>query len=380
MFAASEHVPLSAANPTRIALARRRRGLTMSALAESCGVSAKTVTAWEHGTGSPSDEALRRLESAVAFPRDFFFGPDLEEVPLEGASFRSLSTMTARQRDRALSAGALAFALSDWIADRFTLPPARVPDLPGRDPEVAAEMVRAAWGLGYEPIGNVVHLLEAHGVWVFSLAEETANVDAFSVWRGEEPYVFLNTQKSGEHSRLDAAHELGHLVLHRGHGGPRGRECEREAQRFGAALLMPRDGLLATVPARPSLNQLIDLKKPWRVSVAALLYRLNALGALSEWQARQLWIDLSKSGYRRREPEGIPQETSQLLSKVLKALRAEGIARADVARQLGIYGVDLSALMFGLVLGSADGRKVASAVGDSRMLEPKAFEPLRRVK
>jgi hypothetical protein len=57
---------------------------------------------------------------------------------------------------------------------------------------------------------------------VFSLALDAAEVDAFSMWRQSTPYVFLNTKKSAEHGRFDAAHELGHLVLHR-HGSPRVR-------------------------------------------------------------------------------------------------------------------------------------------------------------
>ena len=54
------------------------------------------------------------------------------------------------------------------------------------------------------------------------MAENTVTVDAFSVWREYTPYIFLKLMKTAEHSRFDAAHELGHLVLHR-HGGPKGR-------------------------------------------------------------------------------------------------------------------------------------------------------------
>ena len=55
----------------------------------------------------------------------------------------------------------------------------------------------------------MLHVLEAKGVRVFSLAENTRNVDAFSSWREERPFVFLNMQKTAERSRFDAAHELG---------------------------------------------------------------------------------------------------------------------------------------------------------------------------
>src|ERR1700693_4393291 len=92
-------------------------------------------------------------------------------------------------------------------------------------------------------------------VFLFSLAENTRNVDAFSCWRNGEPYVFLNTFKSTEHSRFDAAHELAHLVLHK-HGGPnQGRAAELEAHAFASSFLMPRDDVLATIPFVTSIKR-----------------------------------------------------------------------------------------------------------------------------
>src|SRR5260363_245495 len=84
-------------------------------------------------------------------------------------------------------------------------------------------------------------------VRVFSLSLDTTDVDAFSLWRQRTPFIFLNTRKSAEHARFDAAHELGHLVLHR-HGSPQGREAEKEADTFASAFLMPRATLLTQVP------------------------------------------------------------------------------------------------------------------------------------
>lgn len=365
--------PSADLTPSRLTLARKRRGLTMAALAAACGVTPRTVTAWEAGAAHPSRDALKAMSTALAFPMDFFSGPDLDEVPLEGASFRSLSTMTARQRDRALAAGTLAFALSDWIDERFRVPPVDVPELLDVDPEIAADMLRATWHLGLKPISSMIRLLESHGVRVFSLKEETTRVDAFSVWRDTTPFVFLNTLKSAEHSRMDAAHELGHLVLHRGHGGPRGRECERQAQRFASAFLLPRESVIAVAPRSPSLQQLLVLKRPWKVSVSALLYRLNMLELLTEWRNRQLWIELSERGYRRFEPEGIPGETSQLLTKVFGALRNEGVSRAEIARQLKIEVEDLEALISHLVVVSLQG-------GSSRPTGASSQPSLRRIK
>ena len=115
----------------------------------------------------------------------------------EAASFRSLTAMSARERDAALSAGALAYLFSDWVAQRFNLPKPALPDSSFEaNPEAAAHAVRQQWGLGQQPVSDMVKLLESKGARVFSLSENTKNVDAFSCWRDSTPYVFLNTFKS----------------------------------------------------------------------------------------------------------------------------------------------------------------------------------------
>ncbi|WP_315707351.1 MULTISPECIES: hypothetical protein [unclassified Bradyrhizobium] len=63
------------------------------------------------------------------------------------ASFRSLSSMTAKERDAALASGSLAYLLSDFISERFNLPEPKIIDLSHeRDPAAAARIVRQAWG------------------------------------------------------------------------------------------------------------------------------------------------------------------------------------------------------------------------------------------
>jgi Zn-dependent peptidase ImmA (M78 family) len=275
-----------------------------------------------------------------------------------------MSKMTARQRDTALGSAAIALLLNRWIEQRFTLP---APDLPTFDvpvdPEGAAEAVRQHWGLGERPIKNTIHLLESRGIRVFSLAIDASEVDAFSMWFEGRAFVFLNTRKSGERSRFDAAHELGHLVLHR-HGTPNGREAEREADAFASALLMPARSVYAHAPRVATLQQLIDLKRLWMVSVSALTYRMHSLGLLSEWHYRQLFRQISARGYRTGEPNAIRREVSQVLHKVFAALREEGVTKHDIAADLQVHPTDINELVFGLVLTSLEGNAARGGRSD----------------
>jgi Zn-dependent peptidase ImmA (M78 family)/DNA-binding XRE family transcriptional regulator len=335
--------------PSRLTLARKRRGLTLVQLGAATQVSVRSLSAYENGRQLPTVDTLRRLAVALDVPLDFLEAGDVDEIPVDAISFRAISKLTAGQRDTARGAGRIALMLAEWIETRFELPVSDVPSLPTLDPETAAEVVRARWGLGVKPLGNVVRLLEAHGVRVFSLAADCAAVDAFSfVWR-QTPYVLLNTAKSGERGRFDATHELGHLVLHSEHRVPHGPDAEQEANRFAAAFLMPRASVLAQGLAHSGIDRIIAAKQIWRVAAMALTHRLHELDLLTDWGYRTACVDLSRRGYRTGEPGGIPRETSHLLERVFHALRADHVSPADIARDLHITPAELNRHVFGLV-------------------------------
>lgn len=336
-------------NRSRLTLARKRRGMTKVQLAEAAGIATRTLTAYEAGERIPSDEAASSLAVALNFPDEFFSADDIDAPSAEAATFRAYSTMTAGQRDQALGAGGLAIELSRWIDERFRLPAVDLPELSRHDPETAAADVRAAWGLGQRPIRNMLHLLESKGVRAYSLSLDCLAVDAFSLWRDGIPYVFLNTQKSGERSRMDCSHELGHLVLHR--DTPLGvKEMEDEARRFGAAFLMPREDVLAQITGLVTVRNLITWKHRWGVSVTALAHRVHELELVNDWQYRQLCMQMSQQRYRTDEPEPAPRETSQVLAKVFDALRREGFTKRDIASELHVRETDLQSAVFGLVV------------------------------
>lgn len=338
-------------NPTRLSFARGRRGWTKTFLAKQLGVESRSIRGYESGEYVPETERLELIANLLRFPVPFFFGDDLPVIGEHTASFRSMSKMSAALRNSALGSGTVAFLLNDWIEQRFNLPQSDIPDLSDLSPEDAATTLRRMWGLGEAPIRNMIHLLESRGIRVYSLAIEAREVDAFSVWHNNQPFVFLNTFKSAEHSRFDAAHELGHLVRDRHsmlHGEAHSPEMEREANAFASALLMPKESVIAHKPTFPTLLNLIERKRIWGVSLAATAFRMNQLCLLTEWTYRNLCIQIAKNGYRTKEPSPMPAERSQVLAKVFDALRSEGLHTSDIAQELMLLPEDIDNLTFGL--------------------------------
>ena len=336
-------------NHKRLLLARRRRRLTGKALAERAGLSAITISRLENGENEPDEGSVIRLAQALNYPPTFFSDDDPEELDTSAVSFRSLTKMSAKEREAAVAAGALGLQLNDWVEREFTLPKPNFLDLSYEtDPEVAARSMRQHWALGERPIGSMLGLAEVNGARVFSLSEDTASVDAFSFWRTDKPFVFLNNFKTAEHSIFDTAHEIGHLVMHR-HGGPQpSKAAEREANAFASAFLMPARDVRASIPRFITVDIIIRAKKRWRVSAMALAYRLHTLRLLTDWQYKSICIELGKRGFRSSEPHGVDREESRVWQKILRQLWAERKTKTDIADAMNIPLDELESLIWGL--------------------------------
>jgi Zn-dependent peptidase ImmA (M78 family) len=339
-------------NPERVELVRLRLGLTKIGFAEQLGVDRKALQRFE-GKESDLPEASReRLLEISGYPEAFFEKGSPEYPNPAGVSFRSLRSLTAGSRNAAMAAGALAFEFDDWITSKYDLPAHTLVPTRHAQPAQAAMYLRAQWGIGARPIGNMLNLLESRGLRVFSLVEETRHLDAYSLWRNDKPYIFLNTLKTAERSRFDAAHELGHLILHR-HTGSSHPRAEIEADEFASAFLMPAEDVLAEIRIVRSLDEIVRKKQRWGVSTAALAYTLHKMGKITDWHYRGYCIALGKIG-RDVEPRPMPKETSQVWSKILTDLWRQGTSLSRLADKLCIPERELNSLLFGIAAAPAE--------------------------
>lgn len=335
----------------RLKMARFRRKLSGKGLAEAAGVTSVTVSKAENGH-QPEPDTIERLARALEYPLDFFFMEKPETLETKSVSFRSLKKMSAAERNASLAAGSIGIAFYDWIDQRFNLPTPDLIDLSKERerPEVAARLLRQHWGIGDRPIGSLLKLYESKGIRVLSLSENTPNVDAYSYWAGEHPYMFLNQKKTAERSNFDSAHELAHLVLHfhAGRESAHIEDAEKQADRFASAFLMPEADIKSSFGHVYSASQIIKAKGRWKVSAMALATRLHGLGMLTDWNYRSIIIELGQRGYRKGEPLGVERETSTVLAKVLAALWKNGITRATIAKELNLPWEEIETLIFDL--------------------------------
>ncbi len=355
---------LESFNINRLKYARKYRGLSIKALSEAVGVTPRTLSSIENGHSSIKSiqKSISEIHKCLKFPEDFFFQDNITSLDIETVSFRSLARMSATIRDKCLCSGGLSLELMHYINSVIQLPEIDIPDLSNDTPEAAAGVIRDEWGIGEKSIRNMVHLMESKGVRVFSLYDKSTDIDAYSFWKDDEPYVFLNMNKSVERGRFDAAHELGHIIMHK-HGGPTGKEAETQANSFASSLLMSEGSVKAKTDSFMTLDDLINAKRYWLVSASALVRRMKDVSILTDWQYRSLNIELSKRGYLKKEPNPLEQrETSKLLPMIFKLLKEDGITKHHIAKKLYVSSKDIDSLMFGLTITGVEGGKADNCV------------------
>ncbi len=320
--------------------ARDLRRLTQAELAsqaakvgQGASLTGAAVSQFELGDAVPSVATLQALSLALDVDPMFLVDrPEDREVELP-AFFRSLRAAPARERKHARIIVQLIHRLAAVLDEHIGLPDRQLPECPcdpfdqedrRLDAEDAAAEVRSAWGLGPGPVPNVVSALETHGVICARLGIVENRIDAFSVNFAAHPVVVLSTEKDKwDRSRFDAAHELGHLVMHDGAAGV--PEAEKQAHEFAAAFLMPAQDIADQLPARADWPRYLALKGQWGVSLGALLMRARTLEVMSERTYVSAQKTLSARGWRRHEPGDGEIEQAQLLSEALQRARKRRI-------------------------------------------------------
>ena len=341
----------------RLTLAREFRGLRKTELADAATLSPAAISQYEAGEMSPKPEALARLAFALRVPIEFLrphgVVPRIEEHEVH---FRRLRSTRTIDRRRVLARTKLLVELAGSLQNYVELPEVTLPrsfalSADGeRSPariEAIAEAVRDDWALGLGPISHTLRLLEGKGVLVTRLRADTEDLDAFSLWISLRPFVVLSSDKQdAARSRFDAAHELGHLLLHPDDPDPTNRALEVEAHGFASAFLMPRAAIASELPPTVDWDAYLALKGRWKVSVQALLRRARDVGRMTDAQYRRAITTLSARGWRTREPgDAGPVEEPHVLPTALTIALQEDATPEVLAEPLRLGTQDFLSLL-----------------------------------
>ena len=325
----------------RVRLARCFAGLTLGELGHRIGgVSAQYVHNLENGVKTPTPHLLDAIGQVCGFEPRFFFGPQLVEFRDEECHFRRRQSTPVSVRNRMLAHGTIFGQLVAYFDANLSLPPLNVPSLPTRtseDIERAAEWCRSEWDLGHDrPIASMVRTLENAGVVVTSFAGAAEKVDAFSRSPGRAVVVLNSDKDSTSRSRFDSAHELAHLVMHRGMVTG-DEQSERQADAFASAFLLPRVGVVREFPRGRALDwpRIRAFKKRWGASLAATLRRAYDLQLIDAAEYQRGYKYLSAKGWRKNEPDEPPREPPEIVPMCIERMRKKGVSTRELAGTFG---------------------------------------------
>lgn len=332
-------------NNERLVQIRKARGISSGGLADMVGVSQPAISQYENGTHLPKQQTVDDLARVLNVPVGFFFKNISIEKPAN-LFYRSMSSATKSSRLTSEAKYEIALELIEYLLNYFDFPKLNLPDLEVPENfkkldsikiETLANQLREFWNLGVGPISNMTRTLESNGIVVWRTMLEAETQDAFSEFRYPHPVVILSSDKDNYfRSRFDAAHELGHLILHKNvnqstlNTSKDFRIIEDQAHLFAAAFLLP-----ATSYAKDLWNISIDafrsLKPRWNGSIAMQIMRVKQLGLVAEQEEKRLWINLSRRKWRKSEPldDSTAVEKPSLISNSIKMLIENGVRTRD---------------------------------------------------
>lgn len=308
-------------NPKMITVARESRGLTQLELAEKLHLSTSQMSRIEQDFTEVGEQHLKALSSVLNYPESFFYQegenlpPALALRKRNKVAQKVMLPIEAEVNIYRLNIEKLLKAMTD--AD-FQLP-VFDPEKLG-SPAESARRLRKLWKVEKGAIFNLTQLLEDNGFYVIAFDFNTERVDGMSiVANGTRPVVFSNKRSLGDRQRFTLAYELGHLVMHLQTNPSFTRDISHEANEFAAEFLMPEKDIKADFKDGVTINLLADLKRKWKVSMQALLYRANDIGVITDNQKRYLVNQFNSMNIRRREPAelDIPREQPMKLRDLI---------------------------------------------------------------
>lgn len=340
----------------RLTKVRKVRELTQEQLAKLVSVKKMSISKYESGERMPSSSTLIALSSALGVDISYFFreiSVQLKMQPtfrmstksekLEKKEQQQIIAQTQDALERQLEILEICQSQGKYVVDTGL----RRVVQSYEDIEVLSLDVRAAWNLGRDPIKNLMEVAEIHGFKII-LVDGPTKFEAMFTDEEYGPIICLRRGAPKERQRFSLAHELGHYFILEESQKYQNWDAEKMANRFAAALLMPRELLVQDVgPNRTSLNpeELCLLRKKYGASTQAILARMASLRIISQ-DLKKLAMESDEENHWSSRPGGeaySDTEMPRLLRKLVFRAVAEGVISEQKGREL--LGADGEVLM-----------------------------------
>ena len=358
-------------NGERLKEALQFREKKMTELANEISISKQSLSLYANGGNIPPFENVKKIAKALSFPTDFFMVEDGWTTTTGNTYFRSQASTTRKSRAAQIIKLEYVARMYEVLLNYINFPELNLPkvdiDLPENSMDTDSDVVfegieqfaanvRKFWDLGNGPIESLQYVLESNGIIVTGFSGVESNIDAFSQQisvNGRTVYIIALAlgEKPLERLRFDMAHELGHILMHT--WGENNEDISKmNLMRVKNKLIFlpvhycyQKDGFSRMVSAYPTnVDYYKSLKKKWKVSMQAMMYRTRQLDIISANQFQYMMRIVSKKGWRIKEPGDVPGQLKDTIFQGAIDLLFDGgyLSVNELMREFNHYGIILS--------------------------------------
>ena len=323
----------------RLRQARLAAGLTLDSLAAKLHrpITKQALSKYENGLSLPPLGRIEEIAAVLNVPVSAFLSES--SVEIRWLAFRKLAKLS-KSRQEQVTAGAVQRLEGEIrLRELFQLGerhdfPHPIPVQSFGDCDYAAATLRMRWDLGDRPIDSLIKLIEDRGAAVLTWPEEWG-FDGLSGWANQMPVLVLNDAVPTDRLRLNAAHEIGHLVMD---STDDAKQDEKFAFRFAASFLVPGEAAkheLGMHRRDLTMRELGLLKQRWGLSMQGWIRRALDLEVISNDLYGRLNIQFRRLGWHRAEPVRYEaNETPALFHRLVLRALSERIISSEEANHL----------------------------------------------
>ena len=335
--------------------ARKMAGMSLQDLENNLEkvVSRQALHKYEQGKMKPDSQLLIALSNVLHVPVDYFYSIPATQIELKNISYRKYSSKISKTEQLSVEEKAKDIC-ERYLELEHLINPNEKPEYfkyeklieNADDAETAAKKLRDIWSLGYDPIPDVVEMLEDKGYIVIEL-DAPDGFDGMKADVDSKKIIVLKKEvKQSENvvrKRFTALHELAHHSL-KFSSKLTDKQEEILCHTFASAVLYPADMAkkeLSKERFHFYQNELLLIKERWGISFPAIFARALHLGIITNFIYRRFNV-----GYRERKLH--LNEPGRYLSKE-KPVRFERLIYLGLSKE--IISVNDAAFFAGKTVG-----------------------------
>lgn len=268
---------------------RLKSNLTKSALASMVGVTPMAITHYENGDRRPDMPTIKALAKALGIKIADFLAVRNDNLVFAHEEFRKNSKLSKSQQEYVREAVEEYFNRFYEAVELlggevfFEMPRLHEISITGNPEEDGLALRRYLSIPEHGPVGNLIEVLENHGVLVCLLDFDN---DGFSGMNGtinNRPYIVINKNMTAERIRTTIGHELAHFAF----AWPEEvdeKEAEKYATAIAGAFLFPKSDALRElgIQRRSITTDMYMVCKEYGIAMSLLVVRAHLCGIIND--------------------------------------------------------------------------------------------------